>query len=67
MPRGVREGVTSGWRQVEHLKTWLMRIAVNGFLETPWTFDGKETELQLIVRGLQEYETRKLPLALDLA
>ncbi|MGG3839413.1 DUF4179 domain-containing protein [Paenibacillus thiaminolyticus] len=39
----------------------------NGFLETPWTFDGTETELQLIVRGLQEYETKRLPLALDLA
>ncbi|PZM67681.1 DUF4179 domain-containing protein [Paenibacillus dendritiformis] len=39
----------------------------NGFLETPWTFDGKETELQLSVRGLQVYNTKRLPLALDLA
>ncbi|MFD0715666.1 DUF4179 domain-containing protein [Paenibacillus sp. GCM10027626] len=39
----------------------------NGFLETNWTFDGKETELQLIVRGLQQYDGHQATLALDLS
>lgn len=39
----------------------------NGFFETAWTFDGNETELQLIVRGLQAYDYERTALALDLS
>lgn len=37
----------------------------NGFFETAWTFSGVETDVQLIVRGLQEYRDKRVPLNLD--
>lgn len=37
----------------------------NGFFETAWTFPGVETDVQFIVRGLQEYRDKRVPLNLD--
>ncbi|MGG3309496.1 DUF4179 domain-containing protein [Paenibacillus lautus] len=37
----------------------------NGFFETDWTFPGVETDVQFIVRGLQEYRDKRVPFNLD--
>ncbi|MFU1797415.1 DUF4179 domain-containing protein [Paenibacillus azoreducens] len=39
----------------------------NGFFETPWTFSSLKTDVQFIVRGLQEYRDKRVPLNLDLS
>ncbi|MFD0715665.1 RNA polymerase sigma factor [Paenibacillus sp. GCM10027626] len=51
------KALTSGWRQVEHLKTWLMRIAVNhclNHLRRQKTKRVKEKLLQLFQREQTE-------------
>ncbi|MDR0267307.1 DUF4179 domain-containing protein [Paenibacillus sp.] len=54
------------WKKGRYSLTWdSENKQYNGFLETPWTFSGLETDVQFIARGLQEYLDERVPLNLD--